>query len=409
MAARDARIHELQDDLAITKQEFRSERAKLEERIETLSDVSKLLRASEKAMWDAMPASPSLEPPTAPKPPPPPSPTSSGPKKPDPAPEPDPAGQSETTDKAPDDRTADRMIPDVPLVTSPALPLPAPVQSPTSERGLVEGSYESGVRLKDIDVSFSAMPLVLPAPGSIRAGKAVAMIYGLDDRSCDKVADFLRRCDFKDFEEEDFCELAQRLDGAGRWEGDHTELAHGFCRYEKTARAMFANGPGIVVYDQGAVRVLTWQEARERVATQLAEEERQRSLDRARERGGEILRTQLPLLLGTDTWLNGRLPLAKADRNSSSTRDRGRRAASPASPRLVRCAYQPVMLPEAISPATRCRIMLRYDRWRSIDTDSRLGFCTVRPCPPHSDDRRASRPLVSFEAGLDFVGGCGKT
>ena len=70
MDARDARIHELQDELAITKQTFRSERAKLEERIETLSDVSKLLRASEKAMWDTMPASPSPEPPTALEPPP---------------------------------------------------------------------------------------------------------------------------------------------------------------------------------------------------------------------------------------------------------------------------------------------------------------------------------------------------
>lgn len=136
--------------------------------------------------------------------------------------------------------------------------------------------------------------LALPAPEFLSLGEAIATIYRYRQYTCEGVAKVLRRCNLSQLDDEDFHELAERLDGCAEWQGEHNDLAHAFCLYESTANVVFGTSHGVLFYENGGLHILTWSAVAERIAPQLAEQAKKDELRRAEQRAREIFGTKLP-------------------------------------------------------------------------------------------------------------------
>ena len=114
-----------------------------------------------------------------------------------------------------------------------------------------------------------------PAPTETRQrsmAEAVDLIYAQgQQRTLESVASVLGQCDdHRVWDEDDIDQLRNALEGAADWYGEHNSTAQTFFSFE-TSPILFGTAAGVILYEDHGLKVLTWSEAMERIAPEVAE------------------------------------------------------------------------------------------------------------------------------------------
>ena len=112
-------------------------------------------------------------------------------------------------------------------------------------------------------------------------------------RTCESVADVLRQCAPSEWDADDIDRLREALEGAADWYGDHNGMAQTLFCFE-TSPILYGTASGVIIYEDQGLKVLTWSEAMERIAPEVAESQRKHELARRRDESQRIIRTKLP-------------------------------------------------------------------------------------------------------------------
>jgi hypothetical protein len=125
-------------------------------------------------------------------------------------------------------------------------------------------------------------------------GEAVNLVYRRrQTETCETVAETLRLVPMHDWERDDFERLKEALDGVADWLGNHNETAWTFFSFE-TSPILFGTTDGVLIYEDGLKKVLTWPQAMERIAPRVEEAKRKRELERRQQAFHNIMARTLP-------------------------------------------------------------------------------------------------------------------
>ena len=207
----------------------------------------------------------------------------------DPAPETEPL-TAEWVAREPASHDEDRDIPvePSPVEVSPDGPDPEPDPDPPTSAPLPSAPDDTDTPANDTDVAAETdtEPLTL--------GQAIRLLYCRRERgTCESVAAVLRRCDLAVCDQDDFFELAERLQGVADWDHDNDGTADAYYSYEP-APVLFASRDGVLLYRDHDLCILTWDQVREIAAPVLAERKKRRDLERRENEARAIVKRKLP-------------------------------------------------------------------------------------------------------------------
>ncbi len=164
--------------------------------------------------------------------------------------------------------------PEPPAPSDPDPPAPEP-PTPLDERPIPPSEPPTGTQQRSM---WSAVDLIY------RQGQ---------QRTCESVADVLRQCAPSEWDADDIDRLREALESAADWYGDHNGMAQTLFCYE-TSPILYGTASGVIIYEDQGLKVLTWSEAMERIAPEVAESQRKHELARRRDESQRIIRTKLP-------------------------------------------------------------------------------------------------------------------